>query len=56
MSIAATPWLAAIVSIQAASNFLAQLGVASEEVFRGDRLPVLHFSDLVSEHTVGEPD
>jgi hypothetical protein len=44
VSIAATPWLAAIVSLQAASGFLEQLGLASEEMFRGDRLPILHFS------------
>jgi len=56
VSIAATPWLAAIVSIQAASGFLEQLGVASEEMFRGDRLPILHFPDVLSEDTVGEPD
>jgi hypothetical protein len=56
VSIAATPWLAAIVSIQAASGLLEQLGIASEEMFRGDRLPVLHFSDLLSETTVSEPD
>jgi hypothetical protein len=46
VSIAATPWLSAIVSIRAASSFLEQLGLASEEMFRGDRLPVLHFSDV----------
>jgi hypothetical protein len=28
-----------------AGEFIEQLGVASEEVFRGDRLPVLHFPD-----------
>lgn len=56
MSIAATPWLAAIVSIQAATGFLEQLGLASEEMFRGDRLPVLHFPDLLDDRPVGEPD
>jgi hypothetical protein len=54
VSLAATPWLAAIVSIKAASAFLEQLGLASEEMFRGDRLPVLHFPDHVSDAAVGE--
>jgi hypothetical protein len=56
VSIAATPWLAAILSVQAASGFLEQLGVASEEMFRGDRLPVLHFPDLLDDATVSEAD
>lgn len=45
VSLAAPPWLAAIVGVRAASEFLERLGLASEEVFRGDRLPVLHFPD-----------
>ena len=49
VSIAATPWLSAIVSIRAASSVLEQLGLASEEMFRGDRLPVLHFPDADGE-------
>lgn len=43
VSIAATPWLLAIVAAQAAGGLLEQLGLSSEEIFRGDRLPVLHF-------------
>ncbi len=42
VSIAATPWLATIVMLNTASGLLEQLGLASEEIFRGDRLPVLH--------------
>ena len=42
VSLAATPWLIAIVTLKAASGLLEQLGLASEEIFRGDRLPVLH--------------
>jgi hypothetical protein len=44
VSLAATPWLLTIVTLKAAGEFLEQLGLVSEEVFRGDRLPVLHFS------------
>lgn len=43
VSLAATPWLGAIVATHATGRFLTQLGVMSEEIFRGDRLPVLHF-------------
>jgi hypothetical protein len=42
VSIAATPWLVTIVTLNTASGLLEQLGLASEEIFRGDRLPVLH--------------
>ncbi len=42
VSFAATPCLVAIVAIQSAGELLEQLGVMSEEIFRGDRLPVLH--------------
>jgi hypothetical protein len=42
VSLAATPWLATIVTVRAASGFLEQVGLISEEIFRGDRLPVLH--------------
>ena len=49
VSLAATPWLVAIVTLDAAGKLLEQLGLASEEIFRGDRLPVLHLP--VSETT-----
>ncbi len=49
VSLAATPWLAAIVGVRAAGEFIEQLGLASEEIFRGDRLPVLHFPDRPSD-------
>ncbi|WP_310429533.1 hypothetical protein [Chamaesiphon sp. VAR_48_metabat_135_sub] len=42
VSLAAIPWLATIVTVRAASGFLEQVGLVSEEIFRGDRLPVLH--------------
>ena len=49
VSLAATPWLVAIVTLDAAGKLLEQLGLASEEIFRGDRLPILHLP--VSETT-----
>ncbi len=42
VSLAATPWLVAIVTANTAGSWLERLGLASEEIFRGDRLPVLH--------------
>jgi hypothetical protein len=43
VSLVAPTWLLAIVALNTGTELLEQLGVASEEVFRGDRLPVLHF-------------
>ena len=42
VSLAATPWLITIVTLNTATGLLEQLGLASEEIFRGDRLPILH--------------
>jgi hypothetical protein len=56
VSLAATPWLLTIVSLKAASGFLEQLGLASEEVFRGDRLPVLHFPAENTSSSAHPPD
>jgi hypothetical protein len=49
VSLAAPPWVVAIVALQSGAKLLEQLGVASEEIFRGDRLPVLHFPVAVAE-------
>jgi hypothetical protein len=51
VSLAATPWLATIVTLRAASGLLEQLGLMSEEIFRGDRLPVLHLPVSVTAAT-----
>ncbi len=45
LSLATVPMLLGIVGIKAASDLLSAIGQGSEEVFRGDRLPVLHFPD-----------
>jgi hypothetical protein len=39
------PSLAAMVIMQSLLHQLEQLGVGSEEVFRGERLPILPFPD-----------
>ncbi|MFE4108121.1 hypothetical protein [Almyronema epifaneia] len=46
VSLATAPVLLAIVGSRALSEFSQQLGLASEELFRGDRLPVLSRSNL----------
>jgi hypothetical protein len=43
VSLVAPPWAVAIVALHSGAKLLEQLGIASEEIFRGDRLPVLHF-------------
>jgi hypothetical protein len=43
VSLAATPCLLAIVAIRATGELLERAGQTSEEIFRGDRLPVIHF-------------
>jgi hypothetical protein len=52
VSLAATPWLATILTLRAASGLLEQVGLISEEIFRGERLPVLH----PSVHVTADPE
>jgi len=44
LSAATVPLLAGLVAARFVSEVVTSLGQASEEVFRGDRLPVLHFN------------
>ncbi len=43
LSLAAGPMLLGIIALEAVSSWLQAAGTSSEEVFRGDRLPILHF-------------
>ncbi|PSB35543.1 hypothetical protein C7B69_05725 [filamentous cyanobacterium Phorm 46] len=43
LSLAALPMLGGLLAASAAAKFVASIGVESEEVFRGSRLPVLNF-------------
>jgi hypothetical protein len=45
LSLATAPLLVGVVAGQAVGTWLQAIGVNSEEVFRGDRLPVLHFPE-----------
>ncbi|MBE9128736.1 MULTISPECIES: hypothetical protein [unclassified Coleofasciculus] len=49
VSLAAGPILLGVCSMQAVSSSLESLGIASEEVFRGDRLPILPFPESTPE-------
>ncbi|MEG4515604.1 MULTISPECIES: hypothetical protein [unclassified Microcoleus] len=46
LSLVALPMLGGLVVAKAAAEFVASIGVESEEVFRGSRLPVLNFPQL----------
>jgi hypothetical protein len=43
LSLAALPMLGGLVAGKAAAEFISSIGIESEEVFRGSRLPVLNF-------------
>lgn len=49
VSLATGPLLLGVLCGKASLKFLQTLGEASEEVFRGDRLPVLQFPKVESE-------
>jgi hypothetical protein len=43
LSLAALPMLGGLLAGKAAAEFVSSIGIESEEVFRGSRLPVLNF-------------
>jgi hypothetical protein len=45
LSLSVAPLLLGVVATDAVSSWLQSVGLSSEEVFRGERLPVLHFPD-----------
>ncbi|HEY9637574.1 MAG TPA: hypothetical protein V6D14_29540 [Coleofasciculaceae cyanobacterium] len=49
LSLATGPLLLGVLSLEAVFSWLQATGISSEEVFRGDRLPVLPFPDLEQE-------
>jgi hypothetical protein len=48
LSLATTPFLGSLLMVHKITHTLGKLGEASEEVFRGDRLPILNFTDSSS--------
>jgi hypothetical protein len=49
LSLSAAPVLLILIGSKAAAELLTDLGQASEEIFRGDRLPVLKISPSLTE-------
>lgn len=45
VSLATSPFLIGVLTARSLTQALIELGKASEEVFRGDRLPILNFPD-----------
>ncbi len=45
VSLAVTPGLLTMLTIRATGELLEQLGTIGEEIFRGDRLPLLHLPE-----------
>ncbi|BBA79286.1 hypothetical protein RGRSB_0746 [cyanobacterium endosymbiont of Rhopalodia gibberula] len=45
LSLATAPFLGSLLIVHQIAHGLGELGEASEEVFRGDRLPILNFPD-----------
>ena len=43
LSLAALPMLGGLLAASAAAKFVGSIGIESEEVFRGSRLPILNF-------------
>lgn len=43
LSLTSVPALLGLITWQVLLEWLESVGIASEEIFRGDRLPVLHF-------------
>lgn len=43
LSLTSLPALLGLITVQFLLQWLESVGIASEEIFRGDRLPVLHF-------------
>lgn len=55
LSAATVPLLAGLLAQRALAEGLRELGVLSEELFRGDRLPVLHFPESVPANPEASP-
>lgn len=54
LSAAILPMLSALAALQCLNRHSTEWGQLSEEIFRGDRLPVLPFPPVA--HSAGQPD
>ena len=46
LSIATSPFIISILTLYLLTEFMTDLGKASEEIFRSERLPILNFPNL----------
>lgn len=46
LSIATSPFIISILTLYLFVEFMTELGKASEEIFRSERLPILNFADF----------
>lgn len=46
LSIATSPFIITILTLYLLVEFMTELGQASEEIFRSERLPILNFPDF----------
>ena len=46
LSIATSPFIISILTLYLLAEFMTELGKASEEIFRSERLPILNFPNL----------
>ena len=46
LSIATSPFIISILTLYLLGEFMTELGKASEEIFRSERLPILNFPDF----------
>ncbi len=50
LSVATSPFLLAAIAAESLTKNLIEIGAVCEEVFRGDRLPILHVPEEESEN------
>ncbi|MCC0178604.1 hypothetical protein I4641_16650 [Waterburya agarophytonicola K14] len=48
LSLATSPFIITLLTLYLLAEFMTELGKASEEIFRPERLPILNFPDLDS--------
>lgn len=46
LSLVTSPFMIGILTLYVLAEFMTELGQASEEIFRSERLPILNFSDF----------
>ena len=46
LSLATSPFILTLLAVYLITEFMAELGKTSEEIFRAERLPILNFTDF----------